>query len=123
MFTLRNSAIAAIAMTMTSLSAAADKVWSPSEVLARDEICPPTTSKNITIEGYISEPLEGDNGVWMYDITDKQEQFTLITVSVYSERKLNVHDNARVRVTGPCTRKGSMDNAFPAIWVDRLEVR
>lgn len=123
MFGFKNFAALTIALTMPVLSAAADKIWSPSEVLARDEICPPTTSKNITVEGYISEPLESENGMWMYDMTDKQEQFTLITVSVYSERKLNVHDNARVRVTGPCTRKGSMDNAFPAIWVDRLEVR
>lgn len=123
MFTFRNFAIMVIAMATPVLSAAADKIWTPSEALVREELCPKTGSRNITVEGYLGEPLESDNGVWMYDITDKQNQFPLVTLGVYSERKLNVEDNTRVRVTGPCTRKGSMDNDFPALWVDRLEVR
>jgi hypothetical protein len=123
MFSFRNFSIIAVAIAILPLSAAADKIWSPSEVLIRDDICPQTTSRKITVEGYLGEPLESENGVWMYDITDKQHEFPLITLSVYSERKLNVQDNARVRVTGPCTRKGSMDDVLPAIWVDRIAVR
>ena len=76
----------------------------------------------VTVEGFVADSYE-DSGTLVFELLDSPDDFAIVALVVYAKGKPNLQDGMRVRITGPCSRRGSLDNMRPAVWVDRIEVR